>query len=210
MQGVRSPSGHGCRIDLQPASLASRCLWPLAAWPPFLLKLSLYGVVLDFFFYIYHRACHEIPFLWKYHRTHHLTKHPTAALAGFADDEQELIESTIVPFLTFAGLWVVGLKPSFYEWWVCFAYITYSEAFGHSGLRVHVVVPSPISGVLELLGMEMVLEDHDLHHRRGWKKSFNYGKQTRVWDRLFGTCTDRLEAKASNIDNETVVRMPLF
>lgn len=182
----------------------------LQAWPRFLLKLSTFGVVLDFFFYSYHRACHEIPFLWKYHRTHHLAKHPITVLAGFSDDEQELVESTIVPLLTYFTLSIVGLELNFYEWWVCFSYLTYSELFGHSGLRAHFIVPSPISGILGLLGMELSVEDHDLHHRKGWKKSFNYGKQTRVWDRLFGTCTDRLEAKASNLDERTMVKMPLF
>lgn len=180
------------------------------SWPPFLLKLSLYGVILDFFFYTYHRACHEVPSLWKYHRTHHLNKHPTAVHSGFADDEQEIIEIIIVPLLTFATLWAVGLKLNFYEWWMCFEYVTYSEIFGHSGLRVYGTVPSPITPLLQRLDMELLLEDHDLHHRRGWKKSFNYGKQTRVWDRIFGTCTDRIEAKAENVDFSQSVTMPFY
>ncbi|RMZ86784.1 hypothetical protein DV736_g5990, partial [Chaetothyriales sp. CBS 134916] len=50
------------------------------------------------------------------------------------------------------------------------------------------------------LAANSVIEDHDLHHRVGWKKSHNYGKQTRLWDRLFGTCTDRIECHYSNID----------
>ncbi|KAM3459732.1 hypothetical protein MY5147_007622 [Beauveria neobassiana] len=179
-------------------------------WAPLVLKLALYGPILDFFFYTYHRACHEVPWLWKYHRTHHLNKHPTALHSGFADDEQEIIEIVIVPFLTYATLWALGLKLNFYEWWVCFEYVTYSEIFGHSGLRIYGTVPSPITPVLSYLGMELVLEDHDLHHRRGWKKSFNYGKQTRVWDRIFGTCTDRIEAKPDNVDFSNKAHMPLF
>ncbi|KAM3435409.1 hypothetical protein MY4824_004875 [Beauveria thailandica] len=179
-------------------------------WAPLVLKLALYGPILDFFFYTYHRACHEVPWLWKYHRTHHLNKHPTAVHSGFADDEQEVIEIVIVPFLTYATLWALGLKLNFYEWWVCFEYVTYSEIFGHSGLRIYGTVPSPITPVLSYLGMELVLEDHDLHHRRGWKKSFNYGKQTRVWDRLFGTCADRIEAKPDNVDFSKKAHMPLF
>jgi sterol desaturase/sphingolipid hydroxylase (fatty acid hydroxylase superfamily) len=71
-------------------------------------------------------------------------------------------------------------------------------------------VPSPITWLLQLCDAELAVEDHDLHHRRGWKKSFNYGKQTRVWDRLFGSCLDRLEAKPDNIDYGTVVWMPIF
>ncbi|OAA43050.1 Fatty acid hydroxylase [Cordyceps fumosorosea ARSEF 2679] len=180
-----------------------------STWTPFFLKLCLYGVTLDFFFYTYHRACHEIPGLWKYHRTHHLAKHPTAVHSGFADDEQEILEILIVPFLTYMTLRAVGLPLGFYEWWICFEYLTWAEVWGHCGLRVHGIVPSPISAVLGLLDMELALEDHDLHHRKGWKKSFNYGKQTRVWDRLFGSCTSRLEASKDNVDYGKLVPMPL-
>ncbi len=196
-------------LTYDPAVTPLAALRDTTTYAPFFLKLCLYGVVLDFFFYTYHRACHELPGLWKYHRTHHLAKHPTAVHSGFADDEQEIIEILIVPFLTYLTLSAVGLRLGFYEWWVCFEYLTWAEVWGHCGLRVHGVVPSPISFLLGQLGMELALEDHDLHHRKGWKKSFNYGKQTRVWDRLFGTCTDRLEADQANIDYGNRVPMPL-
>lgn len=48
--------------------------------------------------------------------------------------------------------------------------------------------------------MELCLEDHDLHHRQGWKKSGNYGKQTRMWDVIFGTCKPRIESQDQYID----------
>lgn len=34
----------------------------------------------------------------------------------------------------------------------------------------------------------------DIHHRFG-KAGQNYGKQTRIWDRLFGTCAERIETR---------------
>jgi sterol desaturase/sphingolipid hydroxylase (fatty acid hydroxylase superfamily) len=40
--------------------------------------------------------------------------------------------------------------------------------------------------------MELAVEDHDLHHRFG-KSGRNYGKQTRIWDRVFGTIGERVE-----------------
>ena len=63
---------------------------------------------------------------------------------------------------------------------------------------------------MRLFDAELVIEDHDLHHRKGWRKSFNYGKQTRIWDRVFGTCTNRIEAVPSNIDYGNTVIMPVF
>lgn len=45
---------------------------------------------------------------------------------------------------------------------------------------------------LEPFGMELVVEDHDLHHRYG-RGGKNYGKQTRIWDVLFSTVAPREE-----------------
>lgn len=182
----------------------------VSIWSPFLLKLTLYGLIIDFFFYLYHRACHEVPSLWKYHRTHHLTKHPITALGAWADDEQEIIEMMIVPFLTYLTLSAVGLNLNLYEWWICIEFVTFAEIMGHSGLRAHTLIPSILTPLLKLVNMELALEDHDLHHRRGWKKAFNYGKQTRVWDTLFGSTYNRLETLESNVDYNNIIHVPLF
>jgi sterol desaturase/sphingolipid hydroxylase (fatty acid hydroxylase superfamily) len=58
--------------------------------------------------------------------------------------------------------------------------------------------------------MELCVEDHDLHHRQGWRKSHNYGKQTRVWDRLFGTCGTRIESVPDNVDYVNQAYMPIM
>ncbi|PWY89990.1 hypothetical protein BO70DRAFT_132080 [Aspergillus heteromorphus CBS 117.55] len=178
------------------------------AWLP--LEIGLYGIVLDFWFYWYHRLMHDVSFLWKYHRTHHLTKHPNPLLAAYADHEQEFFDMVGVPLMTYLSLRFMGLPMGFYEWWICHAYVAFAEVFGHSGLRIHMTVPSTLSWLLQMLNAEIVIEDHDLHHRKGWRKSHNYGKQTRLWDRIFGTCHDRIESVDSNIDYINTVNMPLF
>lgn len=180
----------------------------LTWWLP--LELFLYSIAVDFFFYVYHRSCHEVDALWQYHRTHHLTKHPTPLLSIYADQEQEVIEAVIVPVLSYATLKLLGLPMGFYDWWVCHQYIIFAEVLGHSGLRVHALTPGISSFVLRFIGAELVVEDHDLHHRHGWKKSCNYGKQTRLWDKLFGTLGDRIETTDANIDYENTVEWPLL
>lgn len=70
--------------------------------------------------------------------------------------------------------------------------------------------PSSVSPLLWATGCELIGEDHDLHHRFGYKTSGNYGKQTRLWDRIFGTCKDRVESPLSNVDFEDRVKLPLF
>jgi sterol desaturase/sphingolipid hydroxylase (fatty acid hydroxylase superfamily) len=179
-------------------------------WYMLPVELGLYGVVLDFWFYWYHRCMHDCDCLWTFHRTHHLTKHPNAYLTLYADGVQECFDILGIPLAAWLTLRASGLPMGFYEWWLCHQYVTFAELSGHSGVRVHSIVPSLASPLLRLLGAELVTEDHDLHHRTGWKKSHNYGKQTRLWDRVFGTCTDRVESAAANVDYARVAYLPLF
>lgn len=179
-------------------------------WAALPLKTGLYAIILDFWFYTYHRAVHEVPGLWRFHRTHHLTKHPNPLLSAFADEEQEFMEMVVVPFLTYGVFWTVGFPLGFYDWWLCHQYIMYTEVWGHSGLRVHLVVPSTLAWLLTALDMELCVEDHDLHHRFGYRKSQNYGKQSRVWDTIFGSRGKRIETYESNVDYVNQAYMPIF
>ncbi|KAM3489154.1 hypothetical protein MY3957_007554 [Beauveria namnaoensis] len=174
------------------------------------LQVALYPIVTDFWFYWYHRLMHEVPFLWKFHRTHHLTKHPNALLTIFADTEQEIFDIAVIPFLAFYSMKFIGLELNFYAFWMCHMYVWFTELLGHSGLRVHLHAASLIDGILGYFGVELALEDHDLHHRTGWKSSHNYGKQSRVWDTMFGTCADRIECKENNVNYDDIASFPLL
>ncbi|PYI07528.1 hypothetical protein BO78DRAFT_312995 [Aspergillus sclerotiicarbonarius CBS 121057] len=178
------------------------------AWLP--LEIGLYGIILDFWFYWYHRLMHDVGSLWKYHRTHHLTKHPNPLLTLYADTEQEIFDIAGIPLFTYFSLRLMGLPMGFYEWWICHQYVMFAELAGHSGLRMHASPPSTLNWLLKLFGAELVVEDHDLHHRKGWKKSHNYGKQTRLWDRIFGTCRERIESVPDNVDYDNKLVMPVF
>ena len=160
-------------------------------WLP--VQLAVYAIITDFWFYWYHRLMHEVPQLWRFHRKHHTTKHPNAALGAYADHEQELFDILVIPVLT----WLV-FPVNFATWWISTVYILYIEASGHSGIRGY--FQNPTVFFLRYIGCELCLEDHDLHHRQGWKKSGNYGKQTRLWDALFGTMKPRIEGTADKID----------
>jgi len=54
----------------------------ITPWLP--VHMFLFTTILYFWFYIYHRAMHEVDFLWKFHKTHHMAKHPNALLSAFA------------------------------------------------------------------------------------------------------------------------------
>lgn len=179
-------------------------------WLWLVLETGVYAVVLDFWYYLFHRSGHESDYLWQFHRTHHLTKHPNPLLTAYADHVQEFFDIIGVPMLTYGTMKLVGFPLGFYEWWVCQQYVVFTEILGHSGLRMDVTAVNPWTWFWKLFDMELMLEDHDLHHRRGWKTSYNYGKQTRVWDRLFGTCLPRVEAQPDNIDYDNTVELPLI
>lgn len=177
-------------------------------WLP--LQIGFYGVILDFWFYWYHRSMHDVNGLWQFHRTHHLTKRPNAMLAAYADDVQEFFDMVGIPFMTYLSFRAFGIPLGFYDWFVCHQYTAFTEAGGHSGLRLNIRAASPFSFILALFDCELAIEDHDLHHRKGWRKSHNYGKQTRLWDRIFGTCHERIELRKDNIDYANQARIPLF
>lgn len=68
------------------------------------IRMFVWLIVMDYAFYVYHRSCHEIDFLWHIHQTHHKTKHPSPLLSIIADGKQEIIEIALVPL--FASLLV--------------------------------------------------------------------------------------------------------
>ncbi|KAJ5743615.1 hypothetical protein N7533_008485 [Penicillium manginii] len=173
-------------------------------------EIALYSIAVDFWFYIYHRLMHDVSPLWKYHRTHHLTKHPNPLLTIYADSVQEFFDIAGIPLLAWGTMKLGGFPMGFYEWHVCQLYVLFAEVAGHSGLRIHATVPNPLAEVMRWFGMDLVIEDHDLHHRNGWRRSMNYGKQTRIWDRVFGTCGERIESLEGNVDYGKKVTMPIF
>ncbi|KAK0539844.1 hypothetical protein OC835_000939 [Tilletia horrida] len=157
----------------------------LSVWTP--LKIAAWQIALDYWFYIYHRSTHEFDSLWWVHRQHHATKHPTPILSILADDVQEAIEIVVCPLLAC----LIAPSLTFAEAHYVVVYTLYVEALGHSGIRA--VWQHPVLGpILQPFGMDLAIEDHDLHHRYG-RSGKNYGKQSRVWDRIFGTIGERIE-----------------
>jgi sterol desaturase/sphingolipid hydroxylase (fatty acid hydroxylase superfamily) len=188
--------------------LAYRPSAPIRFSPWVVAELALYPIILDLFFYVYHRAVHEVDGLWKYHRSHHLTKHPNILLSSLAGVEQEIVEFAIMPFLAYVTLKMCGFPMGFYEWWLCQSFNLFTEACWHSGIRVMLPLPGPCAPLMKIIGCELVLEDHDLHHRHGWRSAGNYGKVTRLWDRIFGTCMNRIESNWENVDFTEPLIMP--
>ncbi|KDE05613.1 hypothetical protein MVLG_03985 [Microbotryum lychnidis-dioicae p1A1 Lamole] len=143
-------------------------------------------VALDYFFYAYHRTAHEVDSFWRIHKIHHTTRHPSPLLSILSSEIQEAIEIALVPLSA-----TLLVSMNFHELFVLSVYTSYVELLGHTGIRAEWELP--ITGLpLRLIGCNLLIEDHDTHHRFG-KSGRNYGKQSRFWDVLFGTTTDRIE-----------------
>lgn len=153
---------------------------------------------------------HEINGLWKYYGTHHLTKHLNPLPTLYADTEPEFFDIAVVPLATYFTMKLMGMLIGFYEWWICLQYIVYAELAGHSGLRVYGVTPSTLGFAPQFFNTDISVGDHHLHPRRGWRKSYDYGKQTRLWDHIFGTYHERIESALENFDYTNQVLVPLW
>lgn len=164
----------------------------MSVWTP--VHLFLFTLIEDFYYYWFHRVCHESKRAWDVHRLHHTTKAPNVLLLGYASDLQEYFDILLVPLLA----WYTFPIP-FDEFMVWMLIHISIQIHGHGGIRLHhsSLLTAPF---LKPFGLEIVTEDHDLHHRHGWRESYNYGKQSRFWDSLFGTTGERIEGHDANID----------
>lgn len=180
------------------------------AWHWLLLKMAAYSITFDFWFYWYHLSMHKIPFLRKHHRIHHLSTHPSTLMTAFSNGEQSLFDYIVLPLATFFVLNKMGISISFYEWYICNLQGFMTEMGGHSGLRMHACTAHPLAPLFKQFNCDLSIEDHDLHHRHGWRNSGNYGTQTRLWDAVFGTRKDRLETRNDNVDWDNVIYWPVM
>ncbi len=134
---------------------------------------------------------HQIPKLWQFHQKHHYTRYPSSLLSAYADTIQEVLDSLIQ--LIFTNL-LLQRWYNFTEFFICSMCLVLAESGGHSGLRAYST--SVMNGwLLRLFNLELSIEDHDLHHRVGWRHlGKNMGKQTKMFDIWFGTAKPRIES----------------
>ena len=141
-----------------------------------LVQLAIVVFVEDLFFYFYHRALHESPFLYRHiHRIHHKAFAPLP-LDHLYVQPLEWMLGTLGPL---AGLATVNLAWGELNMWTYLVYATFREVHElhiHSGLR---------SVLLFRTGLLSTVDRHDLHHAR--PNSGNYASSLRIWDRVFGT-----------------------
>ncbi|MDK2126027.1 sterol desaturase family protein [Parachitinimonas caeni] len=148
--------------------------WKHEGWHGPLLATLVYALVYDFFHYWAHRAQHEIPVLWLFHRVHH----DDAAMDASTSVRHSLGAGVAGTLLAHFPTYLVcggGLLPyagSVALFWVWFF-------FSHANLRLH----------LGWLGWLIVgPQQHRIHH--GVSVAYhnrNYAQFFPIYDWLFGT-----------------------
>jgi sterol desaturase/sphingolipid hydroxylase (fatty acid hydroxylase superfamily) len=143
--------------------------------PPW-LTLPLSILLIDCWMYLWHRANHEIRFLWRFHRVHHSDQSLDVTTALRFHTGEIIISSAlrllVIPLIG-ASLWQV----LFYE-----ALLLPVIQFHHS----NVYIPHKADRVLNLLIASPFM--HRVHHSRlRAETDSNYSSIFSMWDRLFGS-----------------------
>lgn len=147
-------------------------------WRPFwwqgVAGLALDVLALDFWLYWWHRANHEIPFLWRFHSVHHLDETLDTTTAVRFHFGEVLLSA----FARALVIFVVGFPLGsvlFYE-----ALILLAALFHHSNLKLPPDFERALSRVIITPSIHWV---H--HHAVRIDTDSNYGTVFSFWDPMF-------------------------
>ncbi len=148
----------------------------LGVWPghwPLWLQLPLALLVAEFGNYWFHRATHEVPFLWRFHRLHH----SPSRLYWLNATRFHYLDVTLLSTTGLVPLLVLGVGPE-----VVVLHTVFSMFHGYwQHANTHQRL-----GLLNYLmsGPELHRWHHNLDRRDA---NSNYGSNLIVWDLVFGT-----------------------
>lgn len=147
-------------------------LLPASPW----IKYGLGFVLLDFFDYVYHRAMHHIPSLWRFHLVHHTDQEVDSSTTVREHPGESIVRGT------FLVLWTFLLGASFELLLARQAAETVSAILAHSALRL----PPRAARWVEFVFITPNL--HHVHHHYALPHTDrNFGGVFSIWDRMFGT-----------------------
>jgi sterol desaturase/sphingolipid hydroxylase (fatty acid hydroxylase superfamily) len=133
-------------------------------------------VALDLVSYVWHRANHVVPFLWRFHQVHHSDSTFTVSTAVRFHPGELLLS---LPF-RLAAVVALGASPA---WVVIFEILfTVANLIEHGDINL----PEALERSLQIVCITPAL--HRLHHScKRVELSSNFGTIFAVWDRFLGT-----------------------
>lgn len=143
-----------------------------SGWPGLWLDI----LILDFWIYWWHRANHEIPFLWRFHEVHHLDRFlDTTTAVRFHFGEvllSALLRAAVILCLDIPMLSIIVFE----------VLVMLSSLFHHSNIRIPDRLDAALSHLVITPGIHWV---H--HHAVRRDTDSNYGTIFSFWDPLFRT-----------------------
>lgn len=153
--------------------------------------LALDLLLLDFWIYWWHRANHELPFLWRFHEVHHLDEFLDATTAVRFHFGEVVISSLVRAAVIFA-LAVPLSSVLIFE-----TLVFLSALFHHSNIRLK---PSFERAVSRLIVTPSIHWVH--HHAVKSDTDSNYATVLSAWDLLFRTRSPTKRSAAMEIGVE--------
>lgn len=127
--------------------------------------------LITFVFYWWHRARHEVPFLWcKLHQIHHSAQRLEALTAFYKHPAEIFINSVFMSFIMYS---LLGLSPA------AASFTTMLTGIGELFYHWNIKTPKWVGYIFQRP------ESHCIHHKRGWHTQ-NYSDLP-LWDMIFGT-----------------------
>lgn len=133
-------------------------------------------ILFDLFDYWWHRWNHTVPFLWRFHKPHHIDTHVDVT-TSLRFHPGEL-------FLSYGmkAIWILIWGPSLAGFMIFEAGITAYSQFHHSNIDL------PDTWEKGLRWIHMTPRLHAGHHTVSLRtRSANYSTIFLIWDRIFGT-----------------------
>ncbi|MGB7373291.1 sterol desaturase family protein [Pontixanthobacter sp.] len=136
-------------------------------------------IAMDYGFYWWHVATHRVPFLWRFHRVHHIDPDMDASTAVRFHPADMLVS---LPW-RLAQVRVSGAGPQGLRWWRSF--FNFSILFHHSNMKLPGRLDDLLAAIITTPKM------HGIHHSRvPDQANSNFTSGLSVWDRLHGTFRD--------------------
>jgi sterol desaturase/sphingolipid hydroxylase (fatty acid hydroxylase superfamily) len=130
-------------------------------------------IILDFFQYWWHRWSHEVPFLWRFHATHHSPKRLYWVNTG----RFHPIDALVSHVIGFGPLILMGISAE--ALLLVTAWVSADGMFQHCNIRLRF---GPLNWIFS------TAELHRWHHSvRLSESNTNYGENIILWDIVFGT-----------------------
>ena len=137
-------------------------------------------LLLDAWTYAWHRICHGLPLLWRFHRVHHSDAQMDVTTANRFHLGEIILSSLLrLPLLVLLGVHFGELL--LYE-----TLLQFCVQWQHANIALPGLVERTLRIVLVTPGM------HQVHHSRAQPDTdSNYASLLSVWDRLFGSLRRR-------------------